>query len=111
MVHYVILHHLVVDWPRQVATSSGKTGRQLYCTEIGHASYNVVNWHSPGFSLTPIGDHASLSAPFRMILVSTAPSTIQGTRTSFRLEKSLPGCGVIAIRVKFATITSRTSLF
>ncbi len=88
--HLVILHDFVVDWLRQAATPSGRTARQPYCMEIWFTSYNVVNWNFPGISLTSIDHHASLSAPFRVLLTSTPPFLIQGTRTSFRLEK----CGL-----------------
>ncbi len=97
MTPYVMLRHLVADWLRPVRTPSGKNVRQLNCMQIWNTSFNVVNWHFPGISLISIDHHASVSAPFCVILVSTPLSTVQGTRNSFRLET----CGLDVELLRF----------
>ncbi len=93
--HYSIPHSVwdhplfvaTTDWLRGVTAPSGKSVQLLNCMQIRNTNYNVVNLHFPVISLTSIDHHASLSAPFRVILVSTPPSIFQGTRNSFWLEK------------------------
>ncbi len=93
MICYVISSLIGYDNGRSLAV-------KLLCMETWHASYKVVSWHFAGFSVIPFDHHASLGAPFWVILVSTPPSTIQGTRTSSN-GKKLPGCEVIAVRVNY----------
>ncbi len=65
-----------------MATTSGEKMRQQNCMKIWREEYNVVNWHFQGTRITSIDHHASYTASFCVIVVSTPPSDIQDTKTN-----------------------------